>query len=68
MGEQRKSEREILARFKGKGALINDKEEMAVLNKWALGGMIRFGVNLKEMKSEACLTKRGKWLLSVVPD
>lgn len=60
-----KTEREILKKFK-KGAIIETDEEMRVLEKWALGGLVKFGADLIDMKAEACLTKRGKWLLPVI--
>jgi len=59
------SERKILEKFK-KGAVIETDEEMRVLEKWALGGLVKFGADLIGMKAEASLTQRGKWLLPVL--
>jgi hypothetical protein len=60
-----KFEIKILTKFK-KGAVIESDEEMKVLEKWALGGLVKFGADLINMKSEAKLTARGRWLLPVM--
>ncbi len=62
---QRTSDREILKKFKN-GAYIESDEEMAVLKKWALAGLVKFGVDLKKIKPDAKLTKKGRWLLPVI--
>jgi len=61
----KKSDREVLNKFK-KGAFIESDAEMEVLKKWALAGLVKFGVDLVNKKPEAKLTKKGKWLLPVI--
>ncbi len=60
--QEMRRESTILAKFK-KPNYIETDEEMNVLEKWALGGLVKFGADLISMKAEATLTKRGKWLL-----
>lgn len=56
------AEREILAKFK-KGGKIETAEERQILQRYAMTGMVKLGVNFETKKAEAILTKRGKWLL-----
>lgn len=65
MLEEEKTERALLKKFKD-GAIIESDEEMNVLKKWALTGVVRFGSDLVKMKPEAKLTKKGRWLLPVI--
>lgn len=61
--EEMTREKEILERFK-KGKRIENEEEDEVLERYAITGMVRFGVDLEELKAEAILTERGKWFLT----
>lgn len=56
-------EKEILERFK-KGKRVENEEEEEVLERYAITGMVHFGVDLEELKGEAILTERGKWFLT----
>jgi len=56
------SAKEVLKKFK-KGETIDSDEEMKILERYALTGMVQFGSNLKTRKAEAILTNQGRWFL-----
>ncbi len=57
-----KNVKEILLKFK-KGSAIKSQEELAVLDRYASTGMVRYGFNYKTKKAEASLTDQGKWFV-----
>jgi hypothetical protein len=54
--------KDILNRFKN-GHAIESEEEMAVLDRYASTGMVRYGFNYKTREAEASLTDQGKWFV-----
>ena len=57
---EKKSMKEVLSKFKN-GGFIESEYELKVLQRYASTGMVHFGFNYKDKKSDAKLTKQGKW-------
>lgn len=57
-----KNVKDTLLKFK-KGCAITSKEELAILDRYASTGMVRYGFNYKTKQAEAALTEQGKWFV-----
>ena len=59
---ENRSVKDILKKFK-KGNYIESRYELKVLQRYASTGMVHFGFNCKEGKSDAKLTDMGRWFV-----